>query len=255
MEEAHAKRILDGTIQSLGMAGVVTFGIDSDTHLARRMIEADYRMKSIGIGNDPPPIPMKTFHNQIKSPPRTIMQRWWLVPNYERIGIAADRLSAKLVGAGVKLLTENYQRDKKGGMVKSKQKPSAASLAYTKSFTTNFEKIAQMSSSFGQLRNGIDLLIVAAFLRAEDLYRKTDFEPKWIDNRKIEFEMTARIKNAPCLINSKWNGRRFFTLAGGGVSIVPSTAFAKENLIKVDPKEIARMRPDPKKKENWWWDR
>lgn len=253
-EEAHAKRILEGTIEILGMAGVVSFGIDSDTHMARRMIEADYRMKSIGIGVEPPPVPMKTFYNQIKSPPSTIMQRWWLVPDYERIGISKDKLSAKLVGAGAKLLTENYERDDQGRMAKSSRKPAAASLAYTKSFNSNFEKIAQMSSAFGQLRNGIDLLVVAAFLRAEKLYDKVNFSPEWIHNRKIDFEMTARIKNAPCLINSKWNGRRFFTLAGGGVSIVPANAFKKENLQSIPSKEFEDHAPDLKGNESWWWD-
>ena len=254
-EEAHAQRILQGTIESLGMASVVTFGIDSDTHIGKRMIEADYRMKAIGIGAEPAPIKMKTFYSQIKAPPKSIMQRWWLVPDYERIGISADRLSAKLVGAGVKLLTENYQRDGKGGMKKSNQKPSAASRAYSESFTRNFEKIAQMSSSFGQLRNGIDLLVVAAFLRSEKLYEKTGFDPKWIHNEKIDYQMGARIKNAPCLIHSKWNGRRFFTLAGGGVSIVPGDSLKKENLQKIPPADFINNEPLAKDVESWWWDR
>lgn len=255
-EQAYSQRILAGTIQSLGMAGVVTFGVDSDTHMGKRMIEADYRMKAIGIGAEPPPIKMQTFYSQIKSPPKSILQRWWLVPDYERIGISEDRLAARFVGAGIKLLTENYQPDGKGGMKKSNQKPSGASQAYTKSFTRNFEKIALMSSSFGQLRNAVDLLVTAAFLRSEGLYKKSGFLPDWIHNLKIDYKMTARITNAPCLINSKWKGRRFFTLAGGGVSIVPGDALKPENLIKFPVKDFKLNQPVIKKEQPaWWWDR
>ena len=93
----------------------------------------------------------------------------------------------------------------------------------------------------------------AAFLRAEKLYDKTGFSPAWIHNREIDFDMTARIKNAPCLINSKWNGRRFFTLAGGGVSIVPADACKKENLQKISPKDFEDNKPDLDENESWWW--
>lgn len=253
-EAIFAQKILKGTRDALGMASVVTFGIKSESHMAKRMIEADYRMKLIGIGIEPPPIKMSTFYNQIKSPPKEVLQRWWFVPNYERIGISEDRLSANLVGAGIKLLTENYDRDGKGGMQKSKRKPTAASKSYSDSFTKNFEQIAKLSSSFGQLRNATDLLVAAAFLQRENLYSKVDWQPKWISDQRIEYGPRLPIKSAPCLVNSKWKGRRFFTLAGGGISIAPFEAFKPDNLLTISKRTFAANRPAEIGDGRWWWD-
>lgn len=253
-EVVFAEKILDGTLKALGMASVATFGIKSKSHMAKRMIEADYRMKLIGIGVEPPPIRMPTFYNQIKSPPKEVLQRWWFVPDYKRIGISSDRLSANLVGAGIKLLTENYERDGNGGMKKSNRKPSAASKAYSDSFTKNFEKIATLSSSFGQLRNATDQLVAAAFMRREELYSKVDWQPKWITDQRLEYGTQLPITSAPCLVNSKWKGRRVFTLAGGGVSIAPFEAFEPENLLKIPEKTFDNNRPDKIVDGKWWWD-
>jgi hypothetical protein len=45
-----------GMEESLGMADVRVFTVSPKTHLAQVLIEADYRMKLIGIGREPPPV-------------------------------------------------------------------------------------------------------------------------------------------------------------------------------------------------------
>ena len=92
---------------ALGMANVRVFGVPADTHLAKVLIEADYRMKLIGIGLEKPPVKMVTFIGAIGGSADGALQRWWFTPNYECVRVARDRLGMELVGQGVQLQSED----------------------------------------------------------------------------------------------------------------------------------------------------
>lgn len=106
---ADTQFIVNGLRTSLGMQRVRVDGIPADTHFAQVMVEADYRMKLIGIGLQPPPVRMTTFIDAA-SPgqiSRNALIRWYFVPDYECVRASADGLAMELVGDGVKLVGEN----------------------------------------------------------------------------------------------------------------------------------------------------
>ena len=81
----QTKFIVDGLRRSLGLQNVTISGIPADTHFAQVMVEADYRMKLIGIGLEQPPVKMVSWISKV-SPgtlSRNALQRWYFVPNYE----------------------------------------------------------------------------------------------------------------------------------------------------------------------------
>ena len=90
-------RIATGLRDSLGMTNVVVYGVPRTTNLARVMVEADYRMKLIAVGTEPPPIRMTTFVGALKAAPRG-MQAWWLTPEYKSVKQTQDVLSIQLIG-------------------------------------------------------------------------------------------------------------------------------------------------------------
>ncbi|OYV90421.1 MAG: hypothetical protein B7Z73_06145 [Planctomycetia bacterium 21-64-5] len=53
--------IVDGLHTSLGLQKVKILGVSPDTHFAQVMVEADYRMKLIGIGAEHPSIKLASF--------------------------------------------------------------------------------------------------------------------------------------------------------------------------------------------------
>jgi len=57
---ASVDEIVAGMKQALGTQVVSVQGVSSATHFAQVMVEADYRMKLIGIGLEPPPVRLKT---------------------------------------------------------------------------------------------------------------------------------------------------------------------------------------------------
>ena len=81
---AAADAIARGVAESLGQ------GRDPRVrHLAAArtsphvLVEADYRMKRIGIGAEPPPVKMTTFLDALQSPQQGTLQRWWFTPDYK----------------------------------------------------------------------------------------------------------------------------------------------------------------------------
>ena len=95
-----AHKLAAGSTKALGMANVRVFGVPTDSHFAQVLIEADYRMKLIGIGLQPPPVKMMTFIRAVTSARNGGLQRWWFTPNYDAVRITEDRLAMQLVGQG-----------------------------------------------------------------------------------------------------------------------------------------------------------
>jgi hypothetical protein len=66
--------------ESLGLQTVTIQGISSKTHFAQVLVEADYRMKLIGIGLEKPPAPIKIPSFVSRAEPRSVsrnaLQRW-----------------------------------------------------------------------------------------------------------------------------------------------------------------------------------
>ncbi|MBC7851997.1 MAG: DUF1598 domain-containing protein, partial [Pirellulaceae bacterium] len=102
-------RLAGGMQEALGMAQIRTFAVSPRTHFAQVLIEADYRMKRIAIGLEPPPVKMMTFLSALDSPREATLQRWWFTPDYDCVRASEDRLAMELVGQGVKLQTEDIR--------------------------------------------------------------------------------------------------------------------------------------------------
>ena len=60
---------------ALGKQDVKVNGIPADSRVARVIVEADYRMKLIGINLEPAPVKMMTFLGMLKSANQAALQR------------------------------------------------------------------------------------------------------------------------------------------------------------------------------------
>ena len=262
MRARAAQQLAQGMQRSLGNADIRVYGISARTHMAQVMIEADYRMKMIGLGLERPPIEMQTFLGALKGAPRD-MQRWWFKPDYKRVQVDADELAIELIGSGVELSTENINFSKGGKAIKAQSKPSAASRTYAHSFTKNYAKIEKASPVYQQLRQSIDLLVAFAWLKQSAAYGKVDWSPEvLVDESKFKTESGPAPKHCPCVANAVWKGNMLILPAGGGVSVTPELALNKKNLqvaeagigkdirAKIDIKNSV----DTEGNGSWWWD-
>jgi len=256
--EEVAKYIDKGMRESLGPASIQVFGVSSKTHFAQVLIEADYRMKRIGIGLEPPPVKMATFIGMLKRPQHSTLQRWWFTPNYECVRVTDDRSAMELVGQGVQLQGEDKLIGADGSLAATGAKSGKASELFTTSFTKKYEDISAASPVFAQLRNMIDVIIAAAFIRHEDYYARADWHLGIFgDEEALPVETLSNPRQVPCAVNVLWKGSRLLAPAGGGVSIRPSLALQDGLLLTDDNGLLAKQHEhvlkDPPR-DRWWWD-
>jgi hypothetical protein len=252
--------IVEGLRRSLGLQIITIGGIPATTHFAQVLVEADYRMKLIGIGLEQPPVRISSFVSQANpaSVSRNALQRWYFVPDYQCVKVADDRLSAELVGNGVKLVGENEVVTRDGSRQQSGGQ-SRASRKFTQEFTKKYTELAQLAPVYAQLRNCIDLLVTAAYIQKEDFYAKADWDLGALgDESQYPVETYNAPKQVASAVSSMWKGNRLMTPIGGGVEIRPSLALDSSNLLEDNEGKLRKLHDKVEltdmPADQWWWD-
>ena len=195
-----AQQYAAGMRESLGLQTVSVRGVSPRTHLALVLVEADYRMKLIGIGLENPPVNITSYIKRANPATvlRNALQRWYFVPDYESIRVSEDHLAMEMVGAGVKLIGE----DEHVGADGTRSQASGgdrASQVFVTSFTKNYAELARRSPVFSQLRNVIDMAIAAAHIQQEDFYAKADWTLGVLGREDV---VPVEVHNAPKQVDS-----------------------------------------------------
>jgi hypothetical protein len=257
--QAVGVQIAEGMQASLGMAPIRVFGVSPDTHFAQVLIEADYRMKLIGIGLEQPPVRIPSYFSLLGpgNVRQGALQRWWFVPNYDCLKITDDRLGIELVGQGVQLLTE-AKLIGPDGQLSSGAPGNKASETFALSFTRRYAELAEKSPVYAQMRNLIDLLVASAFIQEEDYAARAGWSmPVYGSDASLPVRNEKVAKQAACAVNAGWKGSRFIALAGGGVSIRPGEALSPQRLHKDEDRKLSQLRSrlsEDVPKDRWWWD-
>lgn len=253
-----AQAITAGMRQSLGLAVVRVFGISPQTHFAQVLVEADYRMKLIGVGLEQPPVPIVTFAGAVGNARQALLERWWFTPNYDCVRIADDGLGMQLLGNGVQLQGEDKTIGPDGQLLAAGHAPNKASELFTASFTRKYPELAARSPVYAQLRNCIDLLVAAAFLERSGAYQRAGWRADTLlSEQAIRTETAATPRHVACVAHAFWNGNRLVAPAGGGVSIVAHQALEPEHLLKDNVQKLAAERGRLQAAvpaDAWWWD-
>ena len=244
----------------LGMQVITVGGVPADTHFAQVMVEADYRMKLIGIGLEQPPVRLKSYvaranPHQIA---RNALERWFFVPNYECVRVSDDALAMEMVGEGVKLVGEDEVVSKDGTRSASKR-GNPASQQFVNAFTKVYPKLAERTPVYAQLRNCIDLAVAAAYIRDQDFYSLTKWQPSvFFDESAYPVETLNPPKQVASAVNSMWKGMMLVTPIGGGVQMRPTEAINPTNLLEDEEQKVAKARTEIDLshlgEDQWWWD-
>jgi hypothetical protein len=257
--EAAGLQIAEGMRTSLGMAPIRVFGIPPDTHFAEVLIEADYRMKLIGIGLEQPPARIPSYFSLLGAGNvrQGALQRWWFVPDYDCLKVTDDRLGIELVGQGVQLLTE-AKLIGPDGQLSSGAPGNKAGETFAAGFTRKYAELAEKSPVYAQLRNLIDMLVAAAFVQEEGYAPRAGWSmPVLGSDTAMPVQKENVASQAACAVNAGWKGSRFIAVAGGGVSIRPGEALAPQRLQKDEDRKLSQLRArlsEGLPKDRWWWD-
>jgi len=251
--------IVDGLQTSLGLQTVSINGISPRTHFAQVLVEADYRMKLIGIGLERPPVKLASYVEKANpaAVSRNAMQRWYFTPDYQCVRVSEDKLAMELVGDGVKLVGE-HELVGPDGRRQASGSIDRASQAFVFNFTKKYSELADRSPVYAELRNLIDLAVAAAFMQQQDYYAKAGWKME-VFGREQAFavETLDSPRQVETAVNAIWKGNRLMTPIGGGVQIIAQRALDTENILPDEAEKVARTREQIKpdlREGQWWWD-
>jgi hypothetical protein len=215
--------LLQSVRDGAGLQNIEVWGVPPDSRLALVLVEADYRMKLIGIGLEDSRVrDLKTYYSLMG--PGTIgnqkLQRWWFIPDYEAIH-ASDNgdafelrgQRAKLVGADDKLMAT--------GQVVRTGSTSAITMRFTQSFSSHFEALARINPAYAELQNAFDLVVISALIDVNDMIEKVAPAVGYFLQMDggYEPEKYPVPKNVKSVLNTKWVGNKLAIGVGGGVGI------------------------------------
>ena len=134
-----------GLKENLGLQNVRIEGMSTKTHFAQVLVEADYRMKLIGIGLEKPPVKIRSYVSRAnpRSVSRNALQRWYFTPNYDCVRMSPDELAMELEGDGVQA---DQRRPDGAGRRRPRGRPGPidlASQAFVKNFTEQVRRIGR----------------------------------------------------------------------------------------------------------------
>ena len=252
--------IVNAMKNALGLQRVSVNGISPNTHFARVMVEADYRMKLIGIGLEQPPVNIPSYVEKARpgSLAANAMQRWWFVPNYDCVMVSEDGLAMQLQGEGVKLVGESEVVTAQGG----RQQTSAqdrSSYVFTTAFTKKYAALAEREAVYAQLRDLIDMLIVGAYIQEQDYYGQSGFDLGIFANEDgYPVENMAAPETVETAVNAIWKGNRLLTPIGGGVVVRAKQALTPDNVQTDEKGELSETQKEITLNNlapgQWWWD-
>ncbi|QDU31108.1 hypothetical protein ETAA8_62610 [Anatilimnocola aggregata] len=254
-------RIAEGARNALGLQVVTIRGLSPKTHFAQVLVEADYRMKLIGIGLEQPPVRIPSYASLATAATvrGNAMQRWFFTPNYECVKVSEDELAMELVGDGVKLIGEDEVVQADGTRVAAAGGKNKASQQFCQQFTTNYAQLAQRSPVYGQLRNLIDCSVAAAFIQQQDYYGKCAWKMEHFGDEKkypVETCETPKMVETACSVLKKGSQTAF--PIGGGVHIEARTALEPQYRVADDGGKLQAVRnkvtTDKLTENQWWWD-
>ena len=239
--------------EALGPQTVSVTGVPNDSHFARTMVAADFRMKRLAMNIEKSPVEgMPSFLEMMRSTRRSManaMPRWWLAPNYDPIAKTADGLAWELRGPGVKCMTAEAFLNE-AGQQEETQAGNPVAQKWADTMTERFEELSERDSSFGQLRNVMDLAVVAALIEKERLFDVATLQtPRLMVEQALDHypvpKQTASIASAVKV------GREWLVSTSGGVEMLPWHIASETETVDAVGDVRAKLTRDV---QEFWWE-
>lgn len=242
--------------KAFGDQAITVSGAPETSHFACVLVAADYKMKRIGMKLEPSPVKgLVSFIDMAPTRLDNMMPRWWMACNYEPLGRSEDGLAWELRGQGVKVQTEDEFVNNAAGTVRGTGKASPAAQKWSDQFTAKYDELAVQEPVFGELRNVMDMCVIAALFAKENLAAKAKCElpqltstsgrttlEKWNAPKKVATQSSALKK-----------GNNWIITASGGVSINSWEAADKAEVLPAISTTRDKAKAVAGAAETMWW--
>lgn len=249
--------------QKLGRQDIEIWGVPTDSRVARVIVEADYRMKLIGIdklkaGKEIPSYFDLLSATQPKNVQTMDALRWWLTMKYDAVSHSRDKTVFEIQGSSVLCQSENQFLTAEGKHVPTGQS-EPTNRAFAQNFTANYDKLAARDPVFADMQNIFDLALVSALIQHEKLDDKAGwdlgvFTPRG-DYATAHYAVPKEIDS---VVNHRvYNGRDIVVQVAGGVRGDVMSVVKDPKLTQESPRlgSVAQAAKAPELPAGrWWWD-
>jgi hypothetical protein len=249
----------------LGLQQISVYGVDPRSRVARVLVEADYRMKLVGMGLEEGTLGVTSYLDSIEvpygeAPPAMDVLRWWFTLNYRTIQATQARNAFSLQGQGVQVMSENELLTERGERVATGVSDER-NQQFADAFTSHFPTLAARYPIYAELQNIFDLALAAAVLRAEDLPARMGWQmTHLLDPAGYRPSLGTAPRQVPTVMNHRVIHRKYI-LAGvsGGVTVDPQRWLRRKAIQAVSYGELnnawdqGRPTAEPDRR-HWWWD-
>jgi hypothetical protein len=247
----------------LGFQDVDVQGVPANTRVAQVLVEADYRMKLIGVDkmDGGPNIPsyfdlLKRSGNTGGAPLEAL--RWWMTMKYSAILHSSDRSSFEIQGSSVLVQSENQFVNAHGQHVPTGVSEPMNRL-FAQNFTNHYGELAQRDPVFADMQNIFDLGMVAALCRQEHLHERARWNlGAFAPDGAYRVTEVAAPKAVESVINHRvYNGRDIVVQVAGGVR-ADLLSVAQDKTLAIEAPAVEQVRLRAKILSlpvgRWWWD-
>ena len=166
-----SKALEPAMVRAFGPQQIKLDGLPADSHMARVILAADFKMKMYGMNLAKAPVAGLPSYLEMVSQQANltrIQSRWWMACDYSAIEHSQDKMAWKISGPGIKTLTEEEQIASDGSF-KQAGKADRVAKKWAELFTKKLDELATKETVFGDLRNVMDLCVVAAIIESQQL--------------------------------------------------------------------------------------
>ncbi len=241
--------------KAMGPQQIKITGVPDTSRFARMLFCSDYHMKRIAMKLDASPVKgLPSYVDMLKgsnAKNTNTMPRWWLACNYEPLAKSPDGLAWEIRGQGVKAMTEDeFIGD--DGSVKGTGKANPAAQKWADLMTAKYDELSVKQPVFGELRNLMDLCVVAALITKEDMLAKARLEIPTLASKDSKMELTHWYapKTVPTQVSATRGSGEVIVTASGGVEITSWQVADKS----VENAAVGQVRTQSSAKAgSLWW--
>lgn len=234
--------VTQGIEKALGEQVITLTGVPENSRFARTLVAADYRMKRMAMQLEKAPLANMPSYIEliVKANARVdnMMPRWWLACDYEPIGKSADGLAWEIRGRGVKVMTED-ELVNADGTVSQTGKANPIAKKWADTMTAKYDELSIHDAVFGDLRNIMDMSVVAALIAKEQMEAKTSISLAHIANsseaiKPCHYPVPKKV-DTQCTAMKR--GKEWVITASGGVDI-NSWEIASKNIVDAKVSQV-----------------
>jgi hypothetical protein len=249
----------------LGEQDIDIFGIPPGSRVAHVMVEADYRMKLIGIGLERAAVPgIPSYFDLIGQPDEARLNRpldtlrWWFTLNYDALLASEGRDAFELRGSRVQVISENEHLTAIGQRVHTGQS-DPINAQFARNFSDHYAALTGRDPNFADLAGIFDLAVLCGLLRSFDLPQSVGWSiTTFLDPDELIVPLSPPPRTVETVMNHRvYRGRHIMAVVSGGVHVNPWSAVGPDR-VQVDSNNLGRIltrsRREASRPAHWWWD-